>query len=473
MTAASALSPEVVAAVRRSVRGVLERAPGFQDSPPEQRRALAHSLVRVALAGAKLVQDEADEDRRIAAVQTRGAPLAEAASMVGDRAEELQANAQRRAQDAPGGDYKAGVPTNFNAADAAGKAIQDIKNAIDFPTYVSSLISGVFRAITESSIKQVESLIDLLDHVSQPAEDFAAAEIATDAAAVWAAARFPFLTAGDGALTVRGDADLSDHKPEIKRALAATDAEVDAIDDSDLVNTLLPLVRRKLGRDRQGMLATLIQLGLQRVVVDDGRLHASMDMRVDTRSALQRSVQDRQDLAIKARASASMSGLGWGAKASFGTDFASVHSDNQLTKEEIDTRAGLRSTVDLAFRTEQVPLDRLADKEARVKLDKAARVPADVSATSTLDTAPAIGVVGQSSVLKDMKEMEPPSTSPPVPAIPGAPAVAPPAKPAARPATTNASTAPRPAGTNNAGSSNPANNPATPASPAAQPGGAT
>lgn len=467
MTAASALSPEVVAAVRRSVRGVLERAPGFQDSPPEQRRALAHSLVRVALAGAKLVQDEADEDRRIAAVQTRGAPLAEAASMVGDRAEELQANAQRRAQDA-GGDYKAGVPTNFNAADAAGKAIQDIKNAIDFPTYVSSLISGVFRAITESSIKQVESLIDLLDHVSQPAEDFAAAEIATDAAAVWAAARFPFLTAGDGALTVRDDADLSDHKPEIKRALAATDAEVDAIDDSDLVNTLLPLVRRKLGRDRQGLLATLIQLGLQRVVVDDGRLHASMDMRVDTRSALQRSVQDRQDLGIKARASASMSGLGWGAKASFGTDFASVHSDNQLTKEEIDTRAGLRSTVDLAFRTEQVPLDRLADKESRVKLDKAARVPADVSATSTLDAAPAIGVVGQSGVLKDMKEMEPPSTSPPVPAIPGAPAVAPPAKPAA-PATRPAAT--RPAANNAAASNAGTNNPATPASPAAQPGG--
>jgi hypothetical protein len=383
----------------------------------------------VALAGAKLVQDEADEDRRIAAVQTRARP-ARRGRLAGQRPR--RGAAGERPAPGPGrsgGDYKAGVPPNFNAADAAGKAIQDIKNAIDFPTYVSSLISGVFRAITESSIKQVESLIDLLDHVSQPAEDFAAAEIATDAAAVWAAARFPFLTAGDGALSVRGDADLSDHKPEIKRALAATAAEVDAIDDSDLVDTLLPLVRRKLGRDRQGLLATLIQLGLQRVVVDDGRLHASMDMRVDTRSALQRNVQDRQDLGIKARASASMSGIGWGVKASFGTDFASVHSDNQLTKEEIDTRAGLRSTVDLAFRTEQVPLDRLADKEARVKLDKAARVPIDVSATSALDTAPAIGVVGQSGVLKDMKEMEPPTTSAPPPAKPAAPAVAPPAAP--------------------------------------------
>lgn len=369
------LAPELVDMVRRSVREVLEQSPAYLDSTPSKRKELASKLVRVGLAGAKLLQDEHRETERIAAAsqptaqpdstlvfsQSVPAPLATAQS--------------------------AGEQTNFDAARKAGDTFRAVREAIDFPSYVSSLISGVFQAITQSSIKQVEGLINLLDHVGSPAEEFANAEVQDDNAAAWAASRFSFLQVDGGELTLRDDESIQEHRDEIRSALAATDQEVASVDEDDLAGTLLPLVRRKLGLDRQTMLATMIQLGLQRIVVDEGKLHASMDMRVDTRSAAQQEIDDQQKLEVKARAKAKMSAGIWGASASLATNFSMIHSDHRSTKEELDTRAGLRSSVDLAFRTEQVPLDRLATKKARVHLDSIARVPVDVTDKSILDTS--------------------------------------------------------------------------------------
>lgn len=394
VAASEQLRPEVVAAVRRSVRAVLERTPGFQDSSPADRKALAHRLVRVALAGAKLAQDDADVQRGISARAAAAEPLAVAAS-----ADAPAPLAVAAGEDVEG--FDAGVSGNFKSAKAAGQAIEDIKNAINFPTYVSSLITGVFTAITQSSVHQIQALTDMLDHVSSSAEDFANAEVNDDGANVWAASKFRFLTVAEGGLQVRDGQDIDDHKEEMKRILAASDDEISAIDDSDLTGTLVPLVRRKLGRDRQSMLGTLIQLGIQRVVVDDGRLHASMDMRVDTRSAQARDRQNRQDLGVHAAAEAQVGTGIWGAKVNVSTDFTSVQSDSKLSKEEMDTRAGLRSSVDLAFRTEQIPLDRLADEKARVKLEKVARVPADVTEKSILDPNLAATKVESSSIFKD------------------------------------------------------------------------
>src|SRR5262249_38113599 len=138
---------------------------------------------------------------------------------------------------------------------------------------------------------------------------------------------------------------------------------------------LLPLARRKMVRDRQGILATMTQMGLSRVVVDQGKLHASMDMRVDTKSVSEEDKSSRSEFKLNAGASGSV-GMGfWGASAYVNTSYATVESDRQKTKEEIALHAGLRSSVDLTFRTEKVPLDRMAGPDARAQLDARARVP--------------------------------------------------------------------------------------------------
>jgi hypothetical protein len=131
-------------------------------------------------------------------------------------------------------------------------------------------------------------------------------------------------------------------------------------------------------------------MGLQRIVVDEGRLHASMDLRVDARSINEQISRDRTDFSMSAGASGSFGVGAWGASARMDTSFAKVHAEDNLQRDEVSLRAGLRSSVDLAFRTEQVPLDRVAGPAQRVKLDLNARVPVSVAEqnSSLLGEAP-------------------------------------------------------------------------------------
>src|SRR5262249_55881559 len=129
----------------------------------------------------------------------------------------------------------------------------------------------------------------------------------------------------------------------------------------------------KMAQDKQTTLATMMQMGLQRIVVDEGRIHASMDLRVDAQSASAEAKAQRDDWRFNAAASGGFGNGLWSAQASASTSIGQVKSDAQLTNEQIGVRAGLRSSVDLAFRTDQVPLDKVASRSARAHLDNAAR----------------------------------------------------------------------------------------------------
>lgn len=391
--------PEIVAAVRACVRGLLEQSEAFATADPDTRRAVAHKMVKVALAGADLAAQDVELSQAIAessAVRApRPAPLATA----------------QTASDQMG----------MAAARAAGGTIQSLKTAIDFPGFVTSLINGVFGAITSSAITQLTQLSDLLDNVSASTESFTEQNIRDEDIVSWTVAKFPFFVRQDeSSLAVREGTDLTTQARTLKEGLGASESEVSSIDESDLVGSLGPLVKRKMGRDRQQILGTLVQMGLQRIVVDEGRLHASMDMRVDTRSVSEEDKRSRSEVGVETKASANVGVGAWGASASVAANYSQVQSDAQFTKEEIDTRAGLRSSVDLAFRTEQIPLDRMADGKARVKLDLNARVPASVSEGSLLTTDVHAGEVA----------------APPRPAAPPAqqPAQQPGQQPAQRPA---------------------------------------
>lgn len=342
--------------VRRSVRDVLESTPAFAQAGPEVRRELAKKMVAVAMMGTDLAAEE--EIQKAKAVERF--PAMTAAQEFGD------------------------------ATRAAGRTFRDLREAIDFPTYVQQLISGVFQAITQSNISQLTAIGDMLDAVSRTEDEFTSENIRDADVMAWAVGKFPFLRIHEGTLQVRDGVDISEKSSEIAAQLRVSASEVSSLDESDLMGSLGPLIRRRIGRERQQMLATMIQMGLQRVVVDEGRLHASMDMRVDTRSAQNTQQARREELDIDAGASAQM-GMGmWGASAHLNVGYNKVQADSSSTNEEIATRAGLRSSVDLAFRTDQIPLDRMASRSQRAQLDANARVPMTVAEGngSILSTAP-------------------------------------------------------------------------------------
>src|SRR5262249_54854555 len=159
----------------------------------------------------------------------------------------------------------------------------------------------------------------------------------SDATAIgWALQKFPFLTSGPGGLAVRDGVDLSQQTGALRAALGA---EAESVDASDLAGTLMPLVKRKIGQSRQQILGTMVQMGLQRIVVDQGQLHASMDMRVDTSSISTENRGEQSHLDVNAGASGSFGMGAWGASAYVNTSYGKVESDQQYTQEQIASRA--------------------------------------------------------------------------------------------------------------------------------------
>jgi hypothetical protein len=337
----------VFAAVRGAVRSLVEGAEAARELPAERRRTLARGLVDVSMMAADLM---AEEKRLTESTAGRRAPLASGQEVIG--------------QD-----------IGQQAASGLGQTMRAAKESIDFPTYVTSLITGVFQAILSSSTQQLTSMGELLDAVSATGEEFEAA-VPDGEVVRWTMSRLPYLTMQEGVPVVPEEIDLYERAGELKAALGATDDEVAGIDPSDVAGTLLPLARRKMARDKQGILATMVQMGVQRIVVDEGRLSASMDLRVDTRAATQREMYDQTDWRVNARAGGSFGAGPWMASADVSTSVGQVHSDHQQTSSQIAAAAGLRSSVELAFRTEQVPLDRMASEKARVRIGQNARVPA-------------------------------------------------------------------------------------------------
>jgi hypothetical protein len=70
-----------------------------------------------------------------------------------------------------------------HAADAAARAIAarqhegtsaaaELARSVDFPTFVTDLIKGVFEAIVNISIRQMEAYAELLRNIAKPVDEF-------------------------------------------------------------------------------------------------------------------------------------------------------------------------------------------------------------------------------------------------------------------------------------------------------------
>lgn len=330
---ADQVEPRLHDTVVAAVQQVLAATPELR-SHPELERKLADRMVAVSLAAADLLANERALSEGIAARSkpARAAPLA-------------------RAQAAA--DMNSG-----RAVNSAASTLRAAREAIDFPSFVTNLITGVFQAIQTSSVQQLQAVIDLMDAVGSSSEEFSSANISSNRAMAWAIERFPALTVDRSTdppeLVVKDDAEMPSPE-ELMRALDAGADEVSSVNDGDLQESLIPLIQRKLGRDRQSMLATMVMMGLQRVVVDDGQLHASMQLQVDARSIAEQRQAEQFDTRVETEASAQFGMGAWGASAKLSASVGFVKSDDQYSREEIAVQAGLRSSVDLRFRS--LPFD--------------------------------------------------------------------------------------------------------------------
>jgi hypothetical protein len=123
---------------------------------------------------------------------------------------------------------------------------------------------------------------------------------------------------------------------------------------------LVGLAKMALARGRQQMLATMVMLGMQRIVIESGRLHASMRFHIDTRSAAADDRGSSFDLRNEAEASGSVGFGPWAASAKLKNTIGYVSTQRTQTTESMNTDLDLNSSVELVFKTDYLPLDRMA-----------------------------------------------------------------------------------------------------------------
>lgn len=164
----------------------------------------------------------------------------------------------------------------------AAKMIREI----DFPTFVAKLIEGTFHAIVKATIEQMKAYADMVRSVSTSLNDFKDRNTTDNQAMDHLVSRYPSLLQvqvvdGSPKVAVRDDAD-TDNLPDFQKDLGLSEKITD-LDDETIAGKLVPAARDDLARGRQQLLATIILMGINRIVVTDGKINAKIKFNFSAR----------------------------------------------------------------------------------------------------------------------------------------------------------------------------------------------
>jgi hypothetical protein len=379
--------PDTLSAVRPAVANILRSSSAFGKLPEEERNRIANQMVKVAsymanpdgLAKQELSSPEGGVLKKTpnARAQANGDVIAR--PFVGEQeASGLIKGGQRFA----GKDFEAG---------AVKQGVEQFKNlvqAVDFPKFVSGLIKGVFQAIVESSIEQMKAYGELLANVAKTVDQFAQDNISQNNARDWLTERFPGKLGLDTSTMSSGFAEGDTPAPQARLVVTGDDADAIAkeistelqlekpiadISDENEEQRLVLAARLQMARGRQQLLASMVMLGINRIVVTDGLIHAKVvfDMRASDTAARQASASmfDRRSEYARTSTKASYGGWMTPVKASFsaeaGTDHvATVRSSVEDTSEsKAEVKAKLSGEVRVNFKSDYFPMEKLANPQ--------------------------------------------------------------------------------------------------------------
>jgi hypothetical protein len=375
-----------LATVRSEVRSILERTPAFRALAAPDRKTLANAMVRVGsfLADdgpAWLAQAQADDGDGGGAAPG-GQPKEK--DPVGDLKQRLAEKPEQVGQDFKAGAVREGV-----------EQFGELVKKVDFPNFVSGLVNGVFNAVVKASMDQMKAYGELLAACAKTVDEFARDNITDGAARDHVASRFPSTvrvdTGGDAArLRLRDGVDGA----ELQRAYP--DLAVD-LDDDDAEAALMVAAKQQLARERQQLMATMVLLGINRIVITNGQINAKVifDMRAEDSARRQATAQlhDEQKSATSAGAAAA-TWAPWGAAGAYAntsqSHVATVESAVDDTSEsKAEVRAQLTGEVQLKFKSETFPLERMVSPGGLALLNARAEPPGGAARPAPAPAAPA------------------------------------------------------------------------------------
>jgi hypothetical protein len=247
---------------------------------------------------------------------------------------------------------------------------------VDFPTFVGGLIQNVFQAIVTASIQQMTAYANLLKSVAQTVDQFAQDNITLNNARDWMIDKYPNdlgldeesvgEEGGQPRLTVKSDnADgvLSQINQDLSLAQPLTD-----LSDPDQETRLVMAARLQMARSRQQLLASMVILGINRIVITDGAINAKVVFDLKASDQAQRgaraSLYDAQS-SMNRNVTAAGGSWGWGGAASENvneqrhiTTVSSAVDETSESKAEV--KAKLTGEVRVNFKSDYFPMEKLA-----------------------------------------------------------------------------------------------------------------
>lgn len=365
----------MVEAVRPQVRELLTAIPSFAGMSPDERTQLAGNMVKV-------LSYIADPNGLVDSISTQVAqtPLARAQE---DNPVEATKRSLSQSPGMVGEKFKAGAVRE--GVEQFGALVKKV----DFPKFVGGLIKNVFQAIVESSIEQMRAYGELIANVAKTVDQFMTDNISAGAGRDWLAERYPdalgvevSASAGSFAedsetpaptaqLAARGD-NPEQRLAEISRDLNL-DPPVTDVTDANAELRLVTAARLHMAKSRQQLLASMVMLGINRIVVTDGTINAKVifDMRAEDKAKRNYTASMYDQESQRYRESVHASYGGWFSPYDMSASFegeqehvATVGSSVDETSEsKAEVKAKLSGEVRVNFKSDYLPLEKMATPE--------------------------------------------------------------------------------------------------------------
>jgi hypothetical protein len=197
----------------------------------------------------------------------------------------------------------------------------------------------------------------------------------------------------------RGD----DEEPVSPRWLADYGLPGEELSAEILEERVLPVAREKVAKARLQTLATMVLMGINRIVVKDGTIGARLRFRA--------AAADHAAVQYAAGQDPQSGGELWGARGSAGQPLPStkVSTVGVNVQSDSELKAELFGEVKINFASETVPLDRFVDDAQRALLERHSR------AMPSAPPAPPVRLVTSTPA------PTPAAGTPPIPPTPGTP----------------------------------------------------
>ena len=385
---AAGLSPAAVKRVRPLVREMLTRVPAFSQLGQDEQQKLANDMVRLVA--------YLDDPNGVVSETKASEPLATAQA---DANEQTRRNLSASPGFA-GKDFVAGA-----AQQGTDQFVRLVQN-VDFPAFVGGLINNVFRSIVETSIEQMRAYAELVANVAKSASEYMNENIGLGQGRDYLVDRFPDLLDlkvednGNSRLSVRAD-DSEQALRDIHNTMGLPGEPLDGIDDEEQELMLVNAARLAMAKSRQQLLASMVLLGINRIVVTDGSIVAKVrfDMRAtdEAKRRYRASAYDRQTSRNKNVSAFGGSFLGFGGgsvNVNEQSHVATVSTSvDESSESKLDLNARLQGEVRVNFKSDYLPLEKMATPEmiGAIQGNAAPTPPRGMAAPGAPPTVPAGG----------------------------------------------------------------------------------